>query len=82
MSENQRHQQDILEKIARDKAERTGRPISDFLEKKVLDPIKEEYSNLYGKINTIYGINEKGKARVNKCIATIGIYLGKFFQLF
>ena len=77
MSEKQRQHQEILEKIARDKAERTGRPVSDFLEKKNVDPIKEEFSSIYNKIYTIYGVNEKGKARVNKCIATIGIYLGK-----
>lgn len=63
----------ILDEIAKDKMERTGKPTVVKLR-----PVKEVVDEIYTKMRKVYPKGSGTGEQVNVCLKTVTIYLGKF----
>jgi hypothetical protein len=61
-----------LEEIAKDKMERTGKPMVVKLK-----PAKEVVDDIYNKMRKVYPKDSSTGEQVNVCLKTVGIYLGE-----
>jgi len=62
----------IMDEIARDKMDRTGKPIVAKLR-----PVKEVVDEIYNKMRKVYPKDSSTGEQVNVCLKTVIIYLGK-----
>ena len=65
----------ILEEIAKDKMERTGKPVAVKLR-----PVKEIVDEIYSKMRKVYPKDSSTGEQVNVCLKTVTIYLSKFID--
>lgn len=71
--ETQKAKQAVLEKIRRDKEERTGKKIKP----KRKTP-KEAFSDIFYKMKKIYPVKSISEQQMKTCIKTVGIYVSKY----